>query len=351
MAKITLSDATKKLISKHLGLTFLADNIEKFYTSENGNIISMLLRFHANTEEQLIAVLEEILPAIQTDCPDINFESVKYVIITPEELLAGGEYVSEGEITLFGSDAELEAGANLKLVGSTVNVGNLKLTAQSQISLNGANGVKIANVTINGNQNNSNAQVLVKVGKKLVISNMTFDKTAGKNAIEIWENPDTKLDQIIIENCKFNAPIDNNAINIFSTNKNCEIIIKDCYFKSVSNAVRLSNAANASGVKVTFDNCVCEEWATGEYAGFLLLQDYTSTADNVVENNLFAPSKIAINFNNCVGPNGPIQFNEVSEVVPIEGEENPNQLVYLYTNAENAVIPFNAARYPKMQAN
>ena len=351
MAQITLSDATKKLIAKHLGLTFLADNIEKFYTPENGNIISAILRFHANTEEQLIAVLEEILPAIQADCPDINFESVKYVIITPEELLAGGEYVSEGEITLFGSDAELEAGANLKLVGSTVNVGSLKLTAQSQISLEGANGVKIANVTISGEQNNSNAQVLVKVGKKLVISNMTFDKTAGKNAIEIWENPDTKLDQIIIENCKFNVPVDNNAINIFSTNNNCEVIIKDCYFKSVSNAVRLSNSRNASGVKVTFDNCVCEKWDTGEYAGFLLLQDYTSTKDNVIENNLFAPSKIAITFNDCVGPKGPIHFNEVSEIAPIEGVENPNQLVYLYTTADKAIIPFDAARYPKMQAN
>lgn len=54
---------------------------------------------------------------------------------------------------------------------------------------------------------------------------------------------------------------------------------------------------------VNIINCTVDKWdARSEWAGFLIMQDYTSGSVEAEEtNNLFAPVKLTINFINVVG--------------------------------------------------
>lgn len=180
----------------------------------------------------------------------------------------------------------------------------------------------------------------------IIIENATFNNT-GYNCLEIGLGGTILPNNVTIQNCNFSGTFSNNAISIFGTQNNAEINIIGCHFTSVSNVLRLSNRGNATGVTVTFKDCIIEKWETNpNYAGMILCQDYTSTKSKVDTNNLFAPNKISITIIDCDGPNGAIYFdNDHPETV--SGSKDTNQLIYVYRDkASPKLLDYDVEKYP-----
>lgn len=196
-------------------------------------------------------------------------------------------------------------------------------------------------VLISGNQPraNGNASVSINTSGAVKVSNVVFAKDVAYNAIEIGLNSANGLPKsVLIENVDFTKTLTNNAISIHGTQDGAEIIFRNVNFGDVSNAVRFSNQSNAKGVRVLFENCTVSSWSslvdsvTGKsYAGFLLMQDFTSKDAAESESaNRFGPDKFDITFKGCVGPFGAIDFASPADgAQPLAGKL---QAYYEYYN-------------------
>lgn len=192
-----------------------------------------------------------------------------------------------------------------------------------------------SDMTISGNINNSNSAIHLNQMNNITISDSQFDANT-YNMIEIGLSSENLPEQIQIINCNFDN-ISNNAINIFGFKDNAIITIKDCHFKSVSNAIRLSNMTNAKNITLNIENCICDKWEEGEYSGFLLLQEYPTGQSNF--------SEITVNIKSLVGPNG--QVSGTPETIC--GTQDENQIIYVYS--DNTVQSYNSIIYPKININ
>ena len=175
------------------------------------------------------------------------------------------------------------------------------------------------------------------------------------NGLEVWGGTDTK--NVVFENCQLLGKFTNNAINVYGCANNSVITVKNCWFDTVSNVLRLSNITNATNVTINFENCVIEHWegetATAEskndWAGLCICQDYTSkSAAEADTNNLFAPAKIKINIKNCRGPKGPIQFAEGETAADYCQTGIGTQLCYVYRDKGGGLVAYDAAKYPTL---
>ena len=79
-------------------------------------------------------------------------------------------------------------------------------------------------------------------------------------------------------------------------------------------------------------NCTVDEWELGQYAGMILLQDYTSGSKEDADlNNQFA--KLTINIQNCYRPDGTkITMPEDLSTICSSGE---NQVIYMWDEWRN----------------
>ena len=176
----------------------------------------------------------------------------------------------------------------------------------------------------------------------------------------------------MFENCQLLGKFTNNAINVYGCADNAVITVKNCWFDTVSNVLRLSNITNATNVTINFENCVIEHWegdtatadSKNDWAGFCICQDYTSgvksgnkcvntpeakeqSTANATANNLFAPTKIKINIKNCRGPLGPIQFAEGKTAADYCQTGIATQLCYVIRDcATPYLLPYDPACYP-----
>ena len=152
----------------------------------------------------------------------------------------------------------------------------------------------------------------------------------GYNCIEIGlatnVEPPKKVDII---NCDFTGVLTNNAILVFATQDNAEINIKGCHFASISNMLRLSNRTGAKNVVVNIEDCVIDKWESNPmYAGFLLMQDYTSkNITQFNEANPFSKEKLTINVKNLVHAGKRISVENIESYLNCN---NANQLAYIY---------------------
>lgn len=176
----------------------------------------------------------------------------------------------------------------------------------------------------------------------ITIRDSVIDPETCYNGIEIGLN--TGLAKgILIDNVEFKGVFNNNAINIFGQEDNCVITISNCTFNSVSNVLRLSNRTNEN-VIVNIINCKINNWDTSEYAGLVLLQDYTSeNEDACINNNLF--NKITINLHNVTKPNGEKISQE--DIDNNCGTGNSNQIIYVY-DKYRGIVPYDVNVYPKI---
>lgn len=220
---------------------------------------------------------------------------------------------------------------SIQSTNASIESGRLAATATNDVS--------IKNLSTSGDlaKSTANAGLSVNTNEYVTITGADWQQT-GYNGIEVGLSSAPK--SVLIDGVDFKAAMSNNAISVFSWQENAVITISNCHFANVSNPLRLSNRDNKP-CTVNIVNCTCDQWVAGEYAGFICMQDYTSSsAQAAQEANQFG--KLTINFVNCSGPDGRIVGNaqQLAE----------NHIIYVYTDQEGLIAFGDGSRYPTVTA-
>lgn len=244
---------------------------------------------------------------------------------------------------------------NAEIVGKSISLKSIKVSDNARLKLN-AGDVEAKDLNISGSFPKANGNTVISVNNAefIVFKDMVFDASEVYNGIEIGLASNSVLPKnILFDNCKFQGEFSNNAILVFGTQDNAIITLNNCYFEKISNALRISNKMNAKGVVVNINNCTVDQWDTrAPWQGFLILEDYTSKSDEeALANNLFAPEKITINFNNLVYQGKKVMPEGVASVC---GTKDENQVVYVCIDSAsdgNYVVAYDKNRYPTINFN
>lgn len=241
---------------------------------------------------------------------------------------------------------------NAEIVGKSISLKSIKVSDNARLKLN-AGDVEAKDLNISGSfpKANGNTVISVNNAKFIVFKDMVFDASEVYNGIEIGLASNSVLPKnILFDNCKFQGEFSNNAILVFGTQDNAIITLNNCYFEKISNALRLSNKSNASGVVVNINNCTVDQWETrAPWQGFLICEDYTNkTEEEVNANNLFGDGKITVNFNNLVHVGVKINPADPASVC---GTKNESQVVMVCQDAVagpegDYCLSYDAAKFP-----
>ena len=217
---------------------------------------------------------------------------------------------------------------NAEIVGKSISLKSIKVSDNARLKLN-AGDVEAKDLNISGSFPKANGNTVISVNNAefIVFKDMVFDASEVYNGIEIGLASNFVLPKnILFDNCKFQGEFGNNAILVFGTQDNAIITLNNCYFEKISNALRLSNKSNASGVVVNINNCTVDQWETrAPWQGFLICEDYTNkTEEEVNANNLFGDGKITVNFNNLV--HAGVKINP-ADPASVCGTKNESQVV------------------------
>lgn len=241
---------------------------------------------------------------------------------------------------------------NAEIVGKSISLKSIKVSDNTRLKLN-AGDVEAKDLNISGSFPKANGNTVISVNNAefIVFKDMVFDASEVYNGIEIGLASNSVLPKnILFDNCKFQGEFSNNAILVFGTQDNAIITLNNCYFEKISNALRLSNKSNASGVVVNISNCTVDQWETrAPWQGFLICEDYTNkTEEEVNANNLFGDGKITVNFNNLVHAGVKINPDDPASVC---GTKNESQVVIVCQDAVagpegDYCLSYDAAKFP-----
>lgn len=241
---------------------------------------------------------------------------------------------------------------NAEIVGKSISLKSIKVSDNARLKLN-AGDVEAKDLNISGSfpKANENTVISVNNAEFIVFKDMVFDASKVYNGIEIGLASNSVLPKnILFDNCKFQGEFSNNAILVFGTQDNAIITLNNCYFEKISNALRLSNKSNASGVVVNINNCTVDQWETrAPWQGFLICEDYTNkTEEEVNANNLFGDGKITVNFNNLV--HAGVKINP-ADPASVCGTKNESQVVIVCQDAVagpegDYCLSYDAAKFP-----
>lgn len=241
---------------------------------------------------------------------------------------------------------------NAEIVGKSISLKSIKVSDNARLKLN-AGDVEAKDLNISGSFPKANGNTVISVNNAefIVFKDMVFDASEVYNGIEIGLASNSVLPKnILFDNCKFQGEFSNNAILVFGTQDNAIITLNNCYFEKISNALRLSNKSNASGVVVNINNCTVDQWETrAPWQGFLICEDYTNkTEEEVNANNLFGDGKITVNFNNLVYQGKKVMPEDVASVC---GTKDENQVVMVCQDAVagpegDYCLSYDAAKFP-----
>lgn len=241
---------------------------------------------------------------------------------------------------------------NAEIVGKSISLKSIKVSDNARLKLN-AGDVEAKDLNISGSFPKANGNTVISVNNAefIVFKDMVFDASEVYNGIEIGLASNSVLPKnILFDNCKFQGEFSNNAILVFGTQDNAIITLNNCYFEKISNALRLSNKSNASGVVVNINNCTVDQWETrAPWQGFLICEDYTNkTEEEVNANNLFGDGKITVNFNNLVHVGVKINPADPASVC---GTKNESQVVMVCQDAVagpegDYCLSYDAAKFP-----
>lgn len=241
---------------------------------------------------------------------------------------------------------------NAEIVGKSISLKSIKVSDNARLKLN-AGDVEAKDLNISGSFPKANGNTVISVNNAefIVFKDMVFDTSEVYNGIEIGLASNSVLPKnILFDNCKFQGEFSNNAILVFGTQDNAIITLNNCYFEKISNALRLSNKSNASGVVVNINNCTVDQWETrAPWQGFLICEDYTNkTEEEVNANNLFGDGKITVNFNNLV--HAGVKINP-ADPASVCGTKNESQVVMVYQDAvagpeDDYCLSYDAAKFP-----
>lgn len=248
------------------------------------------------------------------------------------------------------SNANITNSPSITAKSVILNDSTLTNNARMQIK---AENVNINNLQVTGDfpKSTSNSVININDTENIIFKDMTFNSSDVYNGIEIGLSSDnSKLPKnIIFDNCRFEGSFSNNAILIFGTQNNATITLNNCYFEKISNALRLSNKSNASGVTVNIINCTVDKWDSDTlWSGFLICEDYTNTESEAQaeEANLFSPEKIKVNFINLIHNGEKIL---PSDIVSVCGSKDENQVVVVCRDAiqgSDYCINYDANKFP-----
>lgn len=241
---------------------------------------------------------------------------------------------------------------NAEIVGKSISLKSIKVSDNARLKLN-AGDVEAKDLNISGSFPKANGNTVISVNNAefIVFKDMVFDASEVYNGIEIGLASNSVLPKnILFDNCKFQGEFSNNAILVFGTQDNAIITLNNCYFEKISNALRLSNKSNASGVVVNINNCTVDQWETrAPWQGFLICEDYTNkTEEEVNANNLFSDGKITVNFNNLV--HAGVKINP-ADPASVCGTKNESQVVMVCQDAVagpegDYCLSYDAAKFP-----
>lgn len=241
---------------------------------------------------------------------------------------------------------------NAEIVGKSISLKSIKVSDNARLKLN-AGDVEAKDLNISGSFPKANGNTVISVNNAefIVFKDMVFDASEVYNGIEIGLASNSVLPKnILFDNCKFQGEFSNNAILVFGTQGNAIITLNNCYFEKISNALRLSNKSNASGVVVNINNCTVDQWETrAPWQGFLICEDYTNkTEEEVNANNLFGDGKITVNFNNLV--HAGVKINP-ADPASVCGTKNESQVVTVCQDAVagpegDYCLSYDAAKFP-----
>lgn len=241
---------------------------------------------------------------------------------------------------------------NAEIVGKSISLKSIKVSDNARLKLN-AGDVEAKDLNISSSFPKANGDTVISVNNAefIVFKDMVFDASEVYNGIEIGLASNSVLPKnILFDNCKFQGEFSNNAILVFGTQDNAIITLNNCYFEKISNALRLSNKSNASGVVVNINNCTVDQWETrAPWQGFLICEDYTNkTEEEVNANNLFGDGKITVNFNNLV--HAGVKINP-ADPASVCGTKNESQVVMVCQDAVagpegDYCLSYDAAKFP-----
>ena len=325
----------------------LAVNTEGIYYTKNKTNGS----FEANDEIVTLKDIDEVTVSFTEDLKNQN-NALKAQIEMLNKVIKDIKYP---EIENMDIDMDISAsGKDIAISGAVSNVvrniSNASSVIAEDISMENARmsisadeDVEFTNMTTSGTleKSVSNAAMSINNSGFVTIKDSSVAQNS-YNAIEIGLSANVPPKNILIDNISFSGNLSNNAITVFGWQPNAEIVISNCTFDKCSNPIRLSNKTNVPA-KVKFINCTCIEWDSNpDYAGFLLLQDYTSSSAEEAETaNRFA--NIEITFENCYGPSGKIVGNAETLSDPT------NQIIYIWVD-KSGKVAYDASKFPKVNA-
>lgn len=235
----------------------------------------------------------------------------------------------------------------LLISGKSVSVSNLSLL-NSRLNIKSNGSLDLTKYVNTGEypKSLSNSQISLNAKGRITVRDSMLSQL-GYNAMEIALESGYDPTEILISNVNFNAgeyAAVNNAISIFSWASGAVITIKNCKFKYVSNALRISNRLNVPAT-INIINCSVDRWDPSEnFAGFMVMEDYTSGSIEVEESeNRFR--NIVINVENLTLPNGS-KLSSPDNLSDICGTGNADSQIFYIYNDKGGSIPYSIDRYP-----
>ena len=210
-----------------------------------------------------------------------------YVASTPADQLA------ETNLNVDLQQGTLESGDATKKNIVTVNCKSIAISngtvSNTGLNLKATEGVTLKDVKVDGTfaRANSKASISVTTPGDVMIDGVDFTNadaaTSGRyNGIEInLSSAGEPAKNVTVKNCTF-AGLSNNGILVFGMQEEGVVNVENCQFDLTAGneAVRISNrtnthfTVNATDCNYTYPTAEC----TGDWLGFFLFEDYTSTA-------------------------------------------------------------------------
>jgi len=199
--------------------------------------------------------------------------------------------------------------------------------AAQQVNLAAVESIALDDVEVTGDKGSSNGYFLVD-SPKVDVSNITI--ADGAKPYNVFEQVGVGTDSFNASNVKVDdVALKHNVFNIYRPNNDAVINISDVNLNlnvNNSNALRLANYANATGVTVNFENVAWTyentpniESADWGWAGLIIYQP--ATTDVALGGDLSKVQTWTFNFKNC-------KYNGVKVAANNFGENN--QVFYLY---------------------
>lgn len=341
----TKEEADAKFITEHQSLEGLAT--EKFVEEQIAAIPPVDLTPYVSDVAGLSNTLEALNATVQILQSKVDVLTKTNTEVVSVDGSAGELKDSSKDYIVSGSINE-----NAEIVGKSISLKSIKVSDNARLKLN-AGDVEAKDLNISGSFPKANGNTVISVNNAefIVFKDMVFDASEVHNGIEIGLASNSVLPKnILFDNCKFQGEFSNNVILVFGTQDNAIITLNNCYFEKISNALRLSNKSNASGVVVNINNCTVDQWETrAPWQGFLICEDYTNkTEEEVNANNLFGDGKITVNFNNLV--HAGVKINP-ADPASVCGTKNESQVVMVCQDAVagpegDYCLSYDAAKFP-----